>query len=52
MAADGNRMADENHKPTREDKLAAKLRENLRKRKAQSRQFGSGDPKDDQSEAE
>jgi hypothetical protein len=28
-------------KPTREERLAAKLRENLRRRKAQSREIGS-----------
>ena len=30
-------MSDERAKPTREERLAAKLRENLRRRKAQAR---------------
>ena len=30
-------MGDENGKPTREERLAAQLRENLRRRKAQAR---------------
>jgi len=30
-------------KPSREDRLAAKLRENLRRRKQQARALGSGD---------
>jgi len=33
-------MADEKTKPSREDVLAAKLRENLRRRKAQARAMG------------
>ncbi|PEQ12052.1 hypothetical protein B2G71_12940 [Novosphingobium sp. PC22D] len=32
------------HQPTREERLAAKLRENLRKRKAQARAAGSAIP--------
>ena len=35
---------DEERKPTREERLAAKLRENLRRRKAQAREL---DRKDD-----
>ena len=37
-------MGDEKAKPTREERLAAKLRENLRRRKAQARAL---DAKDD-----
>ena len=33
---------DESRPPTREERLAAKLRENLRRRKAQGRQLGAG----------
>ena len=33
-------MTAASEKPTREERLAAKLRENLRRRKAQSRQLG------------
>ena len=35
-------MADTPQKPTREERLAAKLRENLHRRKAQSRALDSG----------
>jgi len=34
-------MSEPNDKPTREERLAAKLRENLRRRKAQSRDMTS-----------
>jgi hypothetical protein len=43
-------MADSTEKMTREERLAAKLRENLRRRKAQARglaQAGVPDPADD-----
>ena len=33
-------------KPTREERLAQKLRENLRRRKAQSRELGSREPEE------
>ena len=33
-------MAAQSDKPSREERLAAKLRENLRRRKAQSRELG------------
>ena len=33
-------MTAEDDKPTREERLAAKLRENLRRRKAQTREMG------------
>ena len=32
-------MSDANDKPTREERLAAKLRENLRRRKSQAREL-------------
>lgn len=32
------------HKPTREERLAAKLRENLRRRKTQAREWDAGAP--------
>jgi hypothetical protein len=34
-------MTGRNDKPTREERLAAKLRENLRRRKAQARELGA-----------
>jgi hypothetical protein len=34
-------MSDATDKPTREQRLAAKLRENLRRRKAQARELGA-----------
>ncbi len=37
-------MSDPPGKPTREERLAAKLRENLRRRKAQSRAMDAGKP--------
>ena len=37
----GDKAAD---KPSREERLAAKLRENLRRRKAQAREIGTGKP--------
>ena len=37
-------MSDDN--PTREERLAAKLRENLRRRKAQAREMGSAPERD------
>jgi len=37
-------MTDHEKKPTREERLAAKLRENLRRRKAQSREMDSRQP--------
>ena len=41
-------MSDRNPGPTREERLAAKLRENLRRRKAQARALDpSGDSPDD-----
>jgi hypothetical protein len=36
-------MADPDPKPTREERLAARLRENLRRRKAQARQQSDSD---------
>jgi len=36
-------MDEERKPPTREERLAAKLRENLRRRKAQARALGQGD---------
>ena len=36
-------MTNAKDKPTREERLAAKLRENLRRRKAQARAFDSSD---------
>jgi hypothetical protein len=33
-------MSEEKPKPTREERLAAKLRENLRRRKTQARELG------------
>jgi hypothetical protein len=36
-------MREENPKPSREERLAAKLRENLRRRKAQARNLADGD---------
>ena len=33
-------MAEPTDKPSREERLAAKLRENLRRRKSQAREFG------------
>ena len=36
-------MSDDTLKPTREERLAAKLRENLRRRKAQARALESGE---------
>ena len=36
-------MSDESPRPTREERLAAKLRENLRRRKAQARAAGQRD---------
>ena len=40
---------DEKRKPTREERLAAKLRENLRRRKAQARELeGRTLPKEDE----
>ena len=44
-------MNDDKDKRTREERLAAKLRENLRRRKAQARELGAADkaalPKDE-----
>jgi hypothetical protein len=39
-------MANNQHKPNKDERLAAKLRENLRRRKAQSRALeeNTGDP--------
>ncbi len=40
-------MSDEkSNNPSREERLAAKLRENLRRRKAQSRQMGESEAQD------
>ena len=36
-------MTGRNDKPTREERLAAKLRENLRRRKAQARELSASD---------
>lgn len=36
-------MSDRNDKPSREDRLAAKLRENLRRRKEQGREMRESD---------
>ncbi len=36
-------MSDANARPTREERLAAKLRENLRRRKAQARQLDASE---------
>ena len=36
-------MSDDKPKPTREERLAAQLRENLRRRKAQAREAGQRD---------
>jgi len=36
-------MSDDKPRPTREERLAAKLRENLRRRKAQAREAGQRD---------
>jgi hypothetical protein len=36
-------MSGPKDKPTREERLAAKLRENLRRRKAQARELGASD---------
>ena len=36
-------MAEEKGKPTREERLAAQLRENLRRRKAQARELDRAD---------
>ena len=41
-AMTGNTMTDTSDTPTREDRLAAKLRENLRRRKAQGRELRDG----------
>ncbi|MGB3738893.1 MAG: hypothetical protein WA948_06010 [Pontixanthobacter sp.] len=36
-------MSEPENKPTREERLAAKLRENLRRRKVQSRELGASE---------
>jgi len=38
-------MSDDTLKPTREERLAAKLRENLRRRKAQAKALDGGKPR-------
>jgi hypothetical protein len=44
-------VSNDNHKPSREERLAAKLRENLRRRKAQARALDDAEkatlPKDE-----
>jgi len=45
MQASG--MSEQSHKPTREERLAAKLRENLRRRKQQARALDSAEEQQD-----
>ncbi len=41
-------MPDDKQEMTREERLAAKLRENLRRRKTQARELGDGESKETQ----